>query len=182
MKHDWFLFRQVFKPAIIKKINKIFLKSKNFNDISASGALKTAKVSQIPYKNLKKYFKAVEDCTHHANIKSFGFDIYSWLDQDPLSQNIYEAKNKGQYTFHTDCALYTSKSAIKLTTLINLSEKPYEGGQLELFIGSYVHTVTQFDKPGNVVVFKSDIPHRVTPVTRGARITSSLWTLGPWWR
>ena len=182
MKHDLFFFRQVLKPSIIKKINKIFFKSKDFTDLRASAAIKTAKVSQIPYKNLKKYFKAVEDCTHHANIKSFGFDIYSWLDQDPLSQNIYEAKNNGQYTFHTDCNSYTFKSAIKLTTLINLSEKSYEGGQLELFLGSKVQRVPEFDKPGDVVVFKADIPHRVTPVTRGVRITSSIWTLGPWWR
>jgi len=182
MKHDLFFFRQVFKPAIIKKINKIFLKSKNFNDVSASGAIKTAKVSQTPYKYLKKYFKVVEDCTQHANREAFGFDIYSWLDQDSVAHNIYEAKNKGQYTFHIDCEPYTFQSAIKLTTLINLSEKPYEGGQLELFIGSHIRAITEFDKPGDVVVFKADIPHRVTPVTRGVRITSSVWTLGPWWR
>ena len=182
MKHDWFFFRQVFKPAIIKKINKIFFKSKDFTDLRASAAIKTAKVSQTPYKYLKKYFKVVEDCTQHANSEAFGFDIYSWLDPDSVAHNIYEAKNKGQYTFHTDCALYTSKSAIKLTTLINLSEKPYEGGQLELFIGSHIRAITDFDKPGDVVVFKADIPHRVTPVTRGVRITSSIWTQGPWWR
>ena len=67
---------------------------------------------------------------------------------------------------------------MKLTCLLNLSEAPYEGGDF--------HTVGS-DGPRNFtsgmgLVMTSLVAHKVTPVTKGERITLTYWAEGPLWR
>ena len=66
----------------------------------------------------------------------------------------------------------------KLTCLLNLSEETYEGGKFYT-IGS--NEVVKFDS-GMAIIFNSMIAHKVTPVTKGERITLTYWAYGPSWR
>ena len=78
-------------------------------------------------------------------------------------------------------ALDSDKYDIKLTLLMNISQKPYEGGEFRYF--HYEETTAkQFIKPGNVILIKSDIHHKVTPVTKGERTTLTHFISGPKFR
>ena len=63
--------------------------------------------------------------------------------------------------------------------MINLSEEYYEGGDFILFHGGKFKEISEFSSPGSSIMFKSGLPHKVTPVTKGIRKTISLWLTGP---
>ena len=67
---------------------------------------------------------------------------------------------------------------VKLTLLINLSLKKYEGGKFEYLNNKWIE-VKELEKPGNVVILKSYFHHRVTPVTSGERRTLTHFMVGP---
>ena len=67
---------------------------------------------------------------------------------------------------------------MKLTCLLNLSEESYEGGEFKL-IG--VNEKIKFDS-GEGLIVNSLMAHKVTPVTKGERITLTYWGVGPSWR
>jgi PKHD-type hydroxylase len=67
-------------------------------------------------------------------------------------------------------------SNIRKISFIILLNDDFEGGELEF----------QFDekrlidfKKGDIIVFQSDIPHRVRPVTSGKRRSLVGWVQGP---
>ena len=70
---------------------------------------------------------------------------------------------------------------MKLTLLINLSTEVFEGGDFETWV---------YDKQiqpslaihGSCFMFKSHIPHRVLPVTKGTRKSLTFWITGPRFR
>ena len=66
----------------------------------------------------------------------------------------------------------------KLTCLLNLSEKPYEGGDFYL---TFDNKKIKF-KSGEALIFNSLIAHKVSPITKGERITLTYWGIGPVWR
>ena len=68
---------------------------------------------------------------------------------------------------------------IKLTCILNLSEESYEGG--EFLIRSQEERKITFD-PGMGLIAHPLVSHKVTPVTKGKRITLTYWALGPLWR
>ena len=61
-----------------------------------------------------------------------------------------------------------------MTFLLNLSPDEYEGGDLIVD-----KRLTNFRKPGSVILFKSNLMHEVTPVTKGERITLTYFINGP---
>ena len=67
---------------------------------------------------------------------------------------------------------------MKLTCMLNLSEEPYEGGEFE---ANGIDEKIKFDS-GDGLVLNSLVAHRVTPVTKGERITLTYWAYGPAWR
>ena len=62
--------------------------------------------------------------------------------------------------------------------IINLSEKPFEGGDLFLQETGSVK-VEELKKPGTFIIFKSHTRHMVTPVTKGERRNLVLFLTGP---
>ena len=67
---------------------------------------------------------------------------------------------------------------IKLTCLLNLSEETYEGGEF-CAVGS--DEKIKFDS-GMGLIITSLIAHKVTPITKGERITLTYWAMGPSWK
>ena len=96
---------------------------------------------------------------------------------DTCNLNIYSYKNLEKYDWHTD---ETNRELIdiKMTILINLSLKEYEGGNFYLFKGNEIE-VKELNNPGNVVMFKSYVNHKVTPITKGERRTLAIFLYGP---
>jgi predicted 2-oxoglutarate/Fe(II)-dependent dioxygenase YbiX len=67
---------------------------------------------------------------------------------------------------------------IKLTVLINLSLKSYEGGKFCLWRGNETE-VKELNTPGNAIMFKSNINHKVYPIIKGERRTLAIFIKGP---
>jgi PKHD-type hydroxylase len=69
----------------------------------------------------------------------------------------------------------------KLSMTVLLNEN-YEGGEFQF--ATYdkeecVIHIPEFNKIGSIVVFASDVEHRVAPVTTGIRYSLVTWFLGP---
>lgn len=84
------------------------------------------------------------------------------------------------YDWHLDMGK-NDFSVRKISFVVQLSdESDYEGGELEVF--SSIHPDVQPKSRGTMVIFPSYILHRVTKVTRGARLSLVGWIGGPPYR
>lgn len=89
--------------------------------------------------------------------------------------------NEGDnYEWHCD---YGAESISEYTrklsaTLLVTNPNEFEGGDLEI-IDYHGNTIKMERSKGTMIIFDSRIPHRVTPVTKGTRISLVAWMLGP---
>jgi len=114
-----------------------------------------------------------------TNQDKYGYHLYNFLDCDTVLCNIYDAQQGHEYPWHKDGEKDGDKVCIKFTVLINASTEPYEGGQFQLFGNGGEINISEMDYPGCVIMFKSDIPHRVLPVTKGIRRSITIFMKGP---
>jgi PKHD-type hydroxylase len=117
-------------------------------------------------------YDKISELGNTANTNMWNYEIWGYNDQ--LQYTIYEG-NGGHYDWHAD--LGPTISNRKLSCVIQLSDpEDYEGGDLQLNNGSGVITIEK--KKGRVVFFSSFVLHRVTPVTKGTRISLVSWLSG----
>ena len=62
--------------------------------------------------------------------------------------------------------------------VINLSTKEYTGGDFEIHLAGG-QTIKQINGSGNMIMFKSLLPHRVLPIIKGERKTLTIFLEGP---
>ena len=133
--------------------------------------------------------KEISYYVNRANEKAgWNFDI---IDSEPCQFTIY---NEGQhYGWHTDTdgIFYRSQNKKnllrKLSVTVSLSDpKDYEGGFLQFDLRnkgeintSEVITCKEIMSRGSIVVFPSYTWHRVSPVTKGTRLSLVQWNFGP---
>ena len=66
------------------------------------------------------------------------------------------------------------------TAIVNLSEKPFVGGEFFLWKNKEAE-ISQLIVPGTLLVFPSFYIHKVNPVIKGTRKTLTFWRCGkPW--
>lgn len=86
----------------------------------------------------------------------------------------------GHYSWHSDYG--TSKDGNftrKLSASLLLTDpSEYEGGDLE-FVDYHNNIIKAPKQKGTMIVFDSRIPHRVTPLTMGKRVSLVTWMHGP---
>lgn len=115
------------------------------------------------------------------NGKFYKFDLYGFNEH--MQFTIYNSDDQGHYTWHVDTTSGPENniSPRKLSMVLQLSNpEDYEGGNLELHGSSSITTIAK--KRGLVVAFPSYTLHRVTPVTKGTRMSLVVWTTGPAFR
>ena len=135
--------------------------------------------------------RLLEPYVKRANIKTgWNFDL---VDSEYCQFTIY---NQGQYYgWHTDTDgnLYYGKGnewnklMRKLSVTVSLSDpEDYEGGELEFDLRntgqintSEIINCKEILPRGSIVVFPSYTWHRVSPVTKGTRLSLVQWNLGP---
>ena len=110
-----------------------------------------------------------------ANRDIWEYDL-NYLSGIQISR--YDAND--HYSWHCDYgtstnAIYTRKLS---ATLLVSDPSNYEGGDLE-FIDYHGNFISAPRKKGTMIIFDSRIPHRVTPVTKGTRLSLVTWMLGP---
>ena len=103
----------------------------------------------------------------------WNFDV--WGYHDDFQYTKYYGGDQGHYDWHMD--LGPNMSNRKLSCVIQLSDpSDYEGGELEFNLG---YTILSVPKgKGVITFFPSFLLHRVTPVTKGTRISLVTWLCG----
>ena len=112
-----------------------------------------------------------------VNQKNFGYNIYPLRTHNPFNLTVYSSSKKASYDWHRDQSI-DNLLDIKLTGILNLSTEVYEGGEF-LFNRGVESVVPQFAKGGDMILFKSHILHKVSPVTKGTRKTLTFFLEGP---
>ena len=109
------------------------------------------------------------------------------------SMKLTRYKKGGFYTFHqdgrgdhlsaynepTNAFMHGHVRKLSMTLLLN---DAYEGGEFQF--ASYAKQQCQISSPevnlsGSIIVFPSEMEHRVAPVTKGIRYSLVTWFLGP---
>ena len=177
MKLDYIYRKKLFSLEEVKKINRIIKKNydSSATDVPAKERIKTAEVKGVPFEPLKKELKSLIDVIKISNQRFFGFDLYEVLDNQLLNWNIYKKTNEVGYDWHCDRS-QDHASDIKLTVILNLSEKKHEGGQFYL---NECGVINEISEAGDVLIFKAFMPHKVDKITYGERTTLSFWLEGP---
>ena len=109
------------------------------------------------------------------NHDKFQFDLHH-------IENLQYGKYKqdGHYTWHMDSGPNLPNHR-KLSFVLGLSDpNSYEGGELQINVnGSCDAPHAMKIRKGDLIVFPSFMSHRVTPVTKGERMTLVTWAVGP---
>jgi len=118
-------------------------------------------------------YQKIAELADTANKEMWNFDI--WGYQDRFQYTKYYGGDKGHYDWHVDMGPHMSNR--KLSCVLQLSDpSEYEGGDLQLNLGSEIRTVV---KEKNILCFfPSFLLHRVTEVTKGTRISLVTWLCG----
>jgi predicted 2-oxoglutarate/Fe(II)-dependent dioxygenase YbiX len=181
MRYSYFSWKKLFSEKQIKDINKKIKNNFVEGDDNHWGATKKAKVNFFKLKTLTNELEDLFQRIYSVNNYHFGYSLYQNTIYDLLNYNVYNAKDKAEYDWHKDIAL-KEFSDMKFTLLINLSEKKYEGGEFWLLEGAEPYIVKEFSEPGDVLLFKSEILHKVSPVKKGERISLAYFLEGPKFR
>jgi len=163
----------------LDKINKIIDKKSVFfdNDIKkAKHSTKTSKVKHIDYIHLSKFLNSYVNKALSVNSDYFGYNLFSLFPTTILNVNYYSQNEK--YEWHCDGSR-NPVNDIKLTLLINISEKKYQGGEFQVFLSENPETINSFSKGGDMILLKSSILHRVVPVIKGMRKSLTIFFEGP---
>jgi len=168
----------------VKQLNKFIERNykedenENLGAIGPNGEkLKNLKTKIINYEKVKKYIHPIVDNVFLTNRDHFGFDLFSFSDQSGAHYNVYDSKTQDSYDWHIDRSLFPY-SDMKLTVIINLSEKLFEGG--DLFIQqTEIVGIPELKQIGTVIAFPSYVRHKVTPVIKGVRKNLVLFFTGP---
>ena len=170
---------QCFTPEQVKEINKEIKKNISQKEKltgAAAHVVKIGEFSHVPCSPLMELLHPWLYQCQQVNREIFGYDIYWDFHLDILNYNVYGIGS--EYGWHIDANEEDDGFDGKLTCLLNLSEEPYEGGEFYT-IGSYKNQ--KFDS-GEGLITVSLVAHKITPVTKGERITLTYWAIGPSWR
>jgi hypothetical protein len=184
-KYDYWYTNNFYNKEDIKSLTSFIEKNYDYVSDKSEDAVdelgkskKNTNTLVINWGKIKDLVGNLEATINSFNENNFGYILYPFNNLKRVALNIYNSEQKGEYDWHFD----SSKNDIydcKLTVLVNLSET-YKGGELQFF-QSHPYILKQFT-PGTLLLFKSHINHRVTPVTKGVRKTLSLFCNGPKFR
>jgi len=161
----------------VKEINKVIKKNIVRKEDVSNVSSDSAKIGNFSIVNCAPLMGLLHpwlNTCKQINTEYFGYDVDCDFQMDTMNYNVYGIND--EYGWHIDSE-NKFKYDMKLTCLLNLSEEPYEGGELYM-VG---HDKRKFDS-GMGMVFTSLVAHKVTPVTKGERITLTYWGYGPLWR
>ena len=133
----------------------------------------------VGYRDIEHGIRDIIDEAYTCCLENFGYVVKPPTNDD-LHYNTYTSRKKSRYDYHTDEARETTHD-YKLTLLVNLSPKEFEGGDFYLFSSGNM-MIPELKKPGSAIAIKSHMHHKVSPVTKGVRRTLTHFMKGPAWR
>lgn len=145
---------------------------------STSDSAQTIRISTISWLNDKTLKDKLWHFVQLANNSSFDVEVSAHAD---MQFTCYEARDGGHYDWHHDVN-WASQDDMdrKISLTIQLScPDSYEGGDFEF---EEIKSSANFRGKGSLLLFPSYLSHRVTPVTKGTRLSLVAWFCGPRWR
>lgn len=181
MNYDYYYWKDFYTKNDIKKLKNLILDNENkmYEDIPAWTDNKKLKfineVKAVEWKHLNNFFKDILQEIKVANRDNFGLQFDDPLDIDNvLLQNYYK---NNEYIWHKDGSNNPNHD-FKFTVLINVSLEKYKGGEFQLFTNGGEMTIEEYNNPGCVIIFKSEIPHRVKKIIEGERSSVAFFLRG----
>jgi len=201
LEHYYWCFQKVVPERLCDEIVKYALSIKD--KMALVGGLNTQKLNPTLIKDLKKtrdsnvvwlderwIYNEIQPYITQANINAGWNFQWDWTEACQFTKY-----SKGQYyNWHCDSWRRAYNSARgtprygkirKLSLTLSLSdEKSYKGGELEFDFRDVEREkqktqICKEVKPkGSLVVFPSDVWHRVNPVKQGYRYSLVAWNLG----
>ena len=170
---------QCFSLEQIKEINKEIQKNLGKREDPSLAAGNVNKIGDFWHVPCHSIMESVYSWIHGCqaiNRDRFGYDIHWSFQLDTFMYNVYG--EDGEYGWHIDASSTSTPNDTKLTCLLNLSEETYEGGEFYTINSNEKHEFTS----GMGLILNSLIAHKVTPVTKGERITLTYFGVGPAWK
>lgn len=174
--YDWYTVENFYSSSECDEILHVCQTNHShiLRDSPAVGKNVSTKIVGIEYfeTKLDKMFKMA----HVVNQNYYGFNLF----QEPslgINFNVYSEDNN-EYPYHRDCNVPGTSCDSKLTVIVNISKEPYEGGDFFMYFG-YDRPMPELHQRGTLFIFPCYTYHKVTPVTKGSRITISTWMQGP---
>jgi Rps23 Pro-64 3,4-dihydroxylase Tpa1-like proline 4-hydroxylase len=164
---------------IVKEINEInpelfLVGSTGDNDVD-SPTLKDVRDSKVYWLEDSHWICSIfRHYFEKANRECWEYDL-----ENIESVQVSKYDKDGHYTWHGDYGIDDLENTRKLSaSMFITNEDEYEGGELQL-IDYHANVVTIPKKKGTIVIFDSRVPHRVSKVERGTRISLVSWMRGP---
>jgi len=142
---------------------------------------RVSKIKWLPFDEIfSSIYQNVGQSIQNYNSDVWRFDLGSITNYFQYTE--YHGDEEGKYNWHVDIGS-NFNSHRKLSISIQLSHPDeYEGGDLQIFDPTVLFndddgfpTRTINKGIGDMVIFPSYMPHRVTPVTKGVRKSLVLW-------
>ena len=177
--YDYWQWPNLFNHKELVEMHDLFNKYhvQNAIDSPAKGKTKLVNLKMTHWGYFKSKLQPLEQRILKCNQDYFGYSLFPQYDDNMIMLNEYDSKQKGEYDWHTDGSGNHTYD-IKFTVLINASLEPYEGGDFSYFRAGE-KPVPELNKPGNVIMFKSHLSHKVYPVISGKRHTIAIFYIGP---
>ena len=179
MKYDYWAWKKTIPEEDIIKINEVLDQHSFDGEDGYKGKnIKTSKVKQVYYKDIKHIVENIIHGALLANKDCFGYNLYPVLDNELFLFNTYSAKNKSEFGFHFDDN-FSRYHDVKLSLILNISNQKYKGGEFEFFNPEPEDNNPNFTESGDIILFKSHLYHRIKPVTQGVRKSLTYFFTGP---
>ena len=177
MKPEYLIYKHVYTQEQCRDLARIAEETQNTRAVDRSPEWKKVKTTCADIYNFEGKLNRFFALTNMTNRQHWGYDCYEPGEvYNMINLNTYEQGDC--YDWHRDREDSASQCDIKMTTILNVSSEPYQGGELEIW-GVDLNEPLM---PGDLIVFSSYLSHRVTEVIAGRRQTLSYWTLGPRWK
>lgn len=178
-------YREVLPPSLVDLMVEELLEMERlnvqFNDAEVGGdnhgrmdhEVRNSKLHWWP-----EHHWACSIISHYIGLANKAVWEYDLNLLESIQISVYD--KDGHYDWHSDYG--TSMKGTwtrKLSASVLVSDPTdYIGGDLE-FIDYHGNLVRAPKEKGSVIVFDSRIPHKVTPVTHGRRVSLVTWMYGP---
>lgn len=117
-----------------------------------------------------------------ANKDHFNYDLFAW--SDGIQYTVYDKKDTF-YDWHWDhkeATFYGGKDLIRKLSISLCLTSDYTGGELQILKDANRTMESYKMNCGDVLIFPSDLVHRVRKIKTGKRISLVGWYSGPKWK
>ena len=149
----------------------------NANDsVSELSDHRRSKIKWIDYNEESSWiYHKVSDIVLKMNLETYQFSLKGC---EPIQYSTYSEDISGTYDFHVDLLESSSRSRKTSVSILLSDPDSYEGGDLVLSPSGGGNLVIPKRCKGRAIIFPSWVPHKVTPVSKGTRISLVFWFYG----